>query len=91
MKYSSNYTKKFKKNLRLCQKRGYDMNLFEQVSNLLETTGSLPSQYHPHKLSGKYAGLWECHIQGDWLLIWSQDDTELILLFTDTGTHSDLF
>ena len=25
------------------------------------------------------------------LLIWSQDDTELILLFTDTGTHSDLF
>ena len=91
MKYSINYTKKFKKNLRLCQKRGYDMNLFEQVSNLLETTGSLPSQYHPHKLSGKYAGLWECHIQGDWLLIWSQDDTELILLFTDTGTHSDLF
>ena len=52
MKYSINYTKKFKKNLRLCQKRGYDMNLFEQVSNLLETTGSLPSQYHPHKLSG---------------------------------------
>lgn len=91
MKYSINYTKKFKKNLRLCPKRGYDMNLFEQVSNLLETTGSLPSQYHPHKLSGKYAGLWECHIQGDWLLIWSQDDTELILLFTDTGTHSDLF
>ena len=90
MKYSINYTKKFKKNLRLCQKRGYDMNLFEQVSNLLETTGALPSQYHPHKLSGKYAGLWECHIQGDWLLIWSQDDTELILLFTDTGTHSDL-
>ena len=30
MKYSINYTKKFKKNLRLCQKRGYDMNLFEQ-------------------------------------------------------------
>lgn len=42
MKYSINYTKKFKKNLRLCKKRGYDMNLFEQVSNLLETTGSLP-------------------------------------------------
>lgn len=42
-------------------------------------------------LIGKYAGLWECHIQGDWLLIWSQDDTELILLFTDIGTHSDLF
>lgn len=42
MKYSINYTKKFKKNLRLCQKRGYDMNLFEQVSNLLETTVPFP-------------------------------------------------
>lgn len=33
----------------------------------------------------------ECHIQSDWLLIWQQNDEELILLFTNTGTHSDLF
>ena len=67
------------------------MSLLEQVSHLLETNGSLPSQYRPHKLSGKFAGLWECHRQGDWPLVWSQDDTELTLLFTDTGTHADLF
>ena len=91
MRYSISYTKKFKKDLRLCKKRGYNMELFEQVSTLLETTGSLPPDYRPHKLSGKYAGLWECHIQSDWLLIWSQDDTELTLLLTDTGTHADLF
>ena len=35
--------------------------------------------------------LWECHIQSDWLLVWEQRDTELILILTDTGTHSDLF
>ena len=91
MRYSISYTKKFKKDLRLCKKRGYNMELFEQVSTLLETTGSLPPEYRPHQLSGKYAGLWECHIQSDWLLIWSQDDTELTLLLTDTGTHADLF
>lgn len=91
MKYFINYTGRFKKNLKQCQKRGYDMSLFEQVSHLLETTGSLPSQYRPHKLSGKYAGLWEYHIQGDWLLVWSQNDTELTLLSTDTGTHADIF
>ena len=91
MRYSISYTKQFKKDLRLCKKRGYNMELFEQVSTLLETTGSLPPEYRPHKLSGKYAGLWECHIQSDWLLIWSQDDTELTLLLTDTGTHADLF
>lgn len=65
MRYSISYTKKFKKDLRLCKKRGYNMELFEQVSTLLETTGSLPPEYRPHKLSGKYAGLWECHIQSD--------------------------
>ena len=27
----------------------------------------------------------------DWLLIWEQRETELILILTDTGTHSDLF
>lgn len=25
------------------------------------------------------------------LLVWSQNETELILLFTDTGTHADPF
>ena len=45
----------------------------------------------PHKLSVSYEGLWECHIKGDWLLIWQQNDTELILIMTDTGTHADLF
>lgn len=52
---------------------------------------SLPMQYHPHKLSGKFEGLWECHIKSDWLLIWQQNDTELVLIMTDTGTHADLF
>ncbi len=33
----------------------------------------------------------ECHIQSDWLMIWDQNDTGLILLFTDTGSHADLF
>ena len=33
----------------------------------------------------------ECHIQPDWLLVWAQNDTELILVFVDTGSHSDLF
>jgi len=58
---------------------------------LLEADGQLPMKYRPHKLSGQYAGTWECHLKSDWLLIWEQNDTELILLFTGIGTHSDLF
>ncbi|MBD5292689.1 MAG: type II toxin-antitoxin system mRNA interferase toxin, RelE/StbE family [Bacteroides sp.] len=46
------------------------------------------------KLSGNYAGQWECHINGrnsDWLLVWEQNDNALTLLMIRTGSHSDLF
>ena len=56
-KYTLNYTGKFKKDLKLCEKRGYNISIFEKVSKLLETTGTLPAEYRPHKLSGKYDGL----------------------------------
>ena len=38
-----------------------------------------------------YKDCWECHLRPDWLLVWKQNDKELILLFTNTGTHADLF
>ena len=56
-KYTLNYTGKFIKDLKLCEKRGYNISIFEKVSKLLETTGTLPAEYRPHKLSGKYEGL----------------------------------
>jgi mRNA interferase YafQ len=89
--YSLIYTNQYKKSVQLCKKRGYNLDLLENALSLLEKTGKLPSEYKPHKLSGNYKNCWECHIQSNWLLIWQQDDKELILLFLDTGTHSDLF
>ena len=58
---------------------------------MFESTGELPSKYKPHKLSGRYEGKWECHIMSDWLLIWEQYDDELVLIITNTGSHSDVF
>ena len=67
------------------------MELLKDAIRLLEQNGVLPANYRPHKLSGNYEGCWECHLKGDWLLIWEQNDSELTLLFTGTGTHADLF
>ena len=89
--YSVDTTKRFDKDLKLCLKRGLDIQLIYDAIALLRTTGSLPAQYRPHKLSGNMDGIWECHLKPDWLLIWEQNDTELTFLFTGTGTHSDLF
>lgn len=84
-------TKQFEKDLKKCIKRGYPMAEFKTVVNLLVQEGCLPLKYKPHKLSGSKAGNWECHIRRDWLLVWQQNDTELVLVLISTGTHSDLF
>lgn len=91
MAYKLTVTSRFKKNAKLCKKRGLPMDDLWRVVSILVEKGSLPEAYLPHMLSGQYVGCWECHIKPDWLLIWKQDDKELTLLLTNTGTHSDLF
>ena len=89
--YELRYSGSFKKSYKLYKRRGYDMGLLQEAIRLLAEKGRLTPQYKPHILSGKYAGVWECHLSPDWLLLWMQDDTSLTLLFLETGTHADLF
>jgi mRNA interferase YafQ len=59
------------------------------VVELLAEGGELPAAYRAHRLSGEWKGLWECHIEPDWLLIYEVTDREVLLI--RTGTHRDLF
>ena len=89
--YQICYTNRFKKDLKLCQKRGLNIDLIRTAIEILEHTGSLPPTYLAHRLKGNRNKQWECHIQPNWLMIWQQDDQELTLLFLESGTHSDLY
>ena len=89
--YTLRTTKKFNKSLRQCIRQGKDVQVLRDAVEILVETGSLPTEYRSHKLRGKYAESWECHIEDDWLLIWRQDDDKLTLLLTNTGTHKELF
>lgn len=91
MTYEIVYSPQFAKSLRRCQKRGFDMSEFVKVSSILADGGKLPEKYRQHKLTGEYAGCWECHIKPDWLLVWKRNDRELLLLFIMTGSHTDIF
>ncbi len=82
---------KFLKDYKLCKKRGLNMTLINDLILELEKDGKVPSRYKPHKLKGHYEGLWECHIQPDWLLVWKHDEEIKLISLTRTGTHSDLF
>lgn len=84
-----NVSSQFKRDRRLCQKRGYDMALLEAVVDTLRIPAPLPPKNKDHGLSGGWAGNQECHIQPDWLLIYRVSGNELYLV--RTGTHSDLF
>ena len=91
MKYQVLASNRFKKDLKRCVKRGLNMRLIYEVIHILEEKGALPIQYRPHKLMGDQRGIWECHIQPDWLMTWEQNNEQLTLLFLQTGTHSDIF
>ena len=74
-KYTLEVTNKFKKDFKHCIKRGLPIGKIREAMSLLEVTGTLPQEYRPHKLVGKYAGKWECHINGhnsDWLMFGSR-------------------
>lgn len=81
----------FCKDLKLMQKRGMNLELLNNVVSLLENGETLPAKYQDHALIGNYAGFRECHIKGNWLLVYRINNNELFLLLSRTGSHSDLF
>ena len=89
--YEIEYTNSFKKGYKRIQKRGYNIELLIEPFEQLMACGNVNVIYKPHKLFGKYAGYWECHIQPDWLLIWDVDEQIKCVVLHYTGTHSDLF
>lgn len=91
MQYQIEYTSRFKKEYKLAKKRGRDISLLRTVIDILAKGETLPEKYKDHPLVSNWIGYRECHIQGDWLLIYKYKDNELILSLTATGTHSDLF
>ena len=70
-------------------KRGADQKKLTAVLEDLVFDRPLPARCRPHKLVGDYVGLWECHIEPDWLLVYDTSDEEIVLVAT--GTHADLF
>ncbi|HEY5067233.1 MAG TPA: type II toxin-antitoxin system YafQ family toxin [Xanthobacteraceae bacterium] len=81
--------KQFRNDVKRQKRRGKDVEELIAAIELLAEEGSIPTAYRPHKLSGEWRGVWECHIEPDWLLIYAVTDEEVLLI--RTGTHADLF
>ena len=81
----------FKRDLKLAQKRGCKIENLRDVVNALANEQKLDAKYRDHGLTGNYNGFRECHIEPDWLLIYSINQEALELFLFRTGIHSDLF
>ena len=92
---ASDYTKDFLKDWqRLSHSGRYDMNrLKEAMTLLVANNGPLAPEWLDHALTGDWAGHRECHIGGDFLLIYTLDDSGKsgMVVFVRSGTHSELF
>jgi mRNA interferase YafQ len=86
-------TSQFKKDFKKAIKRGCKEEDFRRVLNILLSQKSLPEKYCDHALNNckEYKNVRECHINPDWLLIYSIQHKELILQLIRTGSHSELF
>ena len=89
--YEIRPTKRFQRDAKRIQKRGYDMSLLSDILKKLANGEPLPPKNRDHQLTGDFNGCRECHITPDWLLVYETVEEELILYLTRTGTHSDLF
>ncbi|MCM1317259.1 MAG: type II toxin-antitoxin system YafQ family toxin [Bacteroides sp.] len=81
-------TSKYKKDYKRVRNNPKKLRKLFEILRMLEN--EIPEEYSPHMLIGDYKGHMECHIEGDFLLIWFDPDTDEINLVR-LGSHSELF
>lgn len=82
------YTKRFRRDYKLCQKQGRDMQKLHVVLEILAGGAAIPVKYKDHALNNNWKGYRDLHIEPDWILIYQiLNDGEIVLLAA-TGSHS---
>lgn len=71
------------------EKRGSNVDELWSIVDMLIHRKKLPEKYRDHQLTGNFAGSRDCHIQPDWILIYTIHEN--VLTLERTGSHSDLF
>lgn len=92
----ADYARTFQKDWeRLSRSGRYDMGQLKEVMLLLIANDApLGPEWKDHPLKGEWATNRECHVGGDFLLIYEADDTIGKgggIVFVRAGTHSELF
>ncbi len=82
-------TKQFVRDVKRLRRRGKDIDKLKTVVGRLAQGRALDAKHRDHALTGMWKNCRDCHIESDWVLIYSMDRNNLRL--ERTGSHSDLF
>ena len=82
-------TTQFSRDLKKMKKRGKNLAKLRDVVRQLAAGKPLDPRHRDHPLIGSWQPSRDCHIEPDWILIYTADEKTLRL--ERTGTHSDLF
>ena len=85
------YENDFKRNKKKMLKRGRDTSKLDKTIEYLRTYQKDKLKDNHPLTKGKYKGNWDCHIEGDWVLIYRYEDNNLILVLVTTGDHQMIF
>ena len=88
---AADFSKGFQKDWeRLGRSGRFDLKRLKEVMLLLIANDApLGPEWFDHPLKGEWADHRECHVGGDFLLIYTADDQQIT--FVRAGTHADLF
>ena len=82
-------TTQFARDVKRMARRGKDLAKLKQIVAQLAHGQDLDPRHRDHPLVGEWQRSRDCHVEPDWLLIYTTDERSLRL--ERTGTHSDLF
>lgn len=83
-------TSQYKKDYKRFRNNPKKLEKLFDILELIRQEKPIPEENRPHPLTGDYAGHMECHIEGDFLLIWFDPHSDVISLVR-LGSHSELF
>ena len=79
--------RQFRKDVRKLKKQGKDLQKLSVVMQMIEERKKLPPKHKNHHFLGAH-NIWDCHIEGDWILLYKLVENEVI--FIRTGSHSEV-
>jgi mRNA interferase YafQ len=86
---SPSYSGQFKRDVKLVEKRGKDMDKLRHVIDLLLAGQPLPHELGDHPLKGEWKPRRDLPTEPDWVMIYCVDGEAV--RFERTGTHADRF